>query len=56
MHDRAVWTLNKLNRADKENTSSLSRGHVIEISDSGLVSLMGGKWTAYRKMGSETVD
>jgi glycerol-3-phosphate dehydrogenase len=56
MHDRAIWTLTKLNRSKKEGTASLARGHVVEISDSGLVSLMGGKWTAYRKMGMETVD
>jgi glycerol-3-phosphate dehydrogenase len=37
-------------------TSALSRNHVIEVSDSGLVSLMGGKWTSYRRMGVETVD
>ena len=29
---------------------------MIEVSDSGLVSLMGGKWTSFRKMGEETVD
>ena len=29
---------------------------MIEVSHSGLVSVMGGKWTAFRKMGEETVD
>lgn len=29
---------------------------MIEFSDSGLVSLMGGKLTSFRKMGEETVD
>lgn len=28
---------------------------MIEISNSGLVSLMGGKWTSFRKMGVDTV-
>lgn len=56
MHDKAIWTLTKLNRSKREGTANLSRGHVVEVSDSGLVSLMGGKWTAYRKMGMETVD
>ncbi len=37
-------------------SSSLIRNHIIEVSDSGLVSLMGGKLTSYRKMGEETVD
>jgi glycerol-3-phosphate dehydrogenase len=40
----------------KGSTANLSRNHVIEISNSGLVSLMGGKWTSFRKMGEETVD
>jgi glycerol-3-phosphate dehydrogenase len=34
----------------------MSRNHVIEVSKSGLVSLMGGKWTTFRLMGEETVD
>jgi len=40
----------------KGSTANLSRNHVIEISQSGLVSLMGGKWTSFRKMGEETID
>lgn len=33
----------------KSSTASISRNHVIEVNQkSGLVSLMGGKWTAYR--------
>lgn len=38
------------------STSKLSRSHVIEISDSGLISLMGGKWTSFRIMGEETIE
>ena len=34
----------------------MARNHVIEVSDSGLVSLMGGKWTAYRIQGEQTID
>jgi len=41
----------------KSSTASISRNHVIEVNEkSGLVSLMGGKWTAYRIQGEETVD
>ena len=29
---------------------------MIEVSSSGLVSLMGGKWTSFRSQGEETVD
>jgi glycerol-3-phosphate dehydrogenase len=37
-------------------TKEISRSHKIIISPSGLVSLIGGKWTTYRKMGEDTVD
>ena len=37
-------------------TSAISRNHVIEFSPSGLVSVMGGKWTTFRQIGQETVD
>lgn len=37
-------------------TAKLSRTHEIEVSKSGLVSLMGGKWTSFRVMGEHTVD
>ncbi len=36
-------------------TSSLSRDHHIAISASGLVTIAGGKWTTYRKMGEDVV-
>jgi len=39
-----------------EDTKSISREHVIEISDSGLVTIAGGKWTTYRKMAEDTID
>lgn len=37
-------------------TKELVREHFITTSDSGLVSIAGGKWTAYRKMAEELVD
>ena len=37
-------------------TSSLSRDHHITISASGLLTIAGGKWTTYRKMGQDVVD
>jgi len=37
-------------------TSSLSRDHHITISASGLVTIAGGKWTTYRKMGEDVVN
>ncbi len=38
------------------NTAALSRDHTITISKSGLLSIMGGKWTTYRKMAEDCVD
>lgn len=40
----------------KSSTAAISRNHVIEVTDTGLVSLMGGKWTSFRSQGEETVD
>lgn len=38
------------------STAKLSREHTIQISDSGLITITGGKWTTYRKMGEDVVD
>lgn len=37
-------------------TKEISRSHKIIVSPSGLVSLIGGKWTTFRKMGQDTVS
>jgi glycerol-3-phosphate dehydrogenase len=37
-------------------TKEVSRRHKITISESGLVSVIGGKWTTYRRMAEETID
>ena len=41
---------------DTDDTSEISREHAIRISNSGLLTIAGGKWTTYRKMAEETVD
>jgi len=41
---------------DVSRTASLSRDHTVLIAPSGLVTVTGGKWTTYRRMGEETVD
>lgn len=41
---------------DEARTASLSRDHTLLISESGLVTITGGKWTTYRKMAEDTVD
>jgi glycerol-3-phosphate dehydrogenase len=38
------------------STSSLSRDHVVATSPGGLISIVGGKLTTYRKMAADTVD
>ena len=37
-------------------TKSLARDHVVIASSSGLVTVVGGKWTTYRLMGADAVD
>eukprot|EP00164_Ancoracysta_twista_P009659 GFYU01014374.1.p1 GENE.GFYU01014374.1~~GFYU01014374.1.p1 ORF type:complete len:653 (+),score=190.90 GFYU01014374.1:38-1960(+) len=39
-----------------KDTASVARDHIILTSDSGLVTISGGKWTTYRKMALDTVD
>src|SRR5436305_5152015 len=38
------------------DTAALSRDHALLVSPSGLVTLAGGKWTTYRRMGEDAVD
>jgi len=42
--------------AGEQETAALSRDHTILISGSGLVTVTGGKWTTYRRMGEDTVE
>jgi glycerol-3-phosphate dehydrogenase len=37
-------------------TSSLSRDHTVHIDASGLLTIVGGKWTTYRHMAEDTVN
>lgn len=56
---RAAWSgIRPLVKDPKavSGTSKVSRKHVLEVSDSGLVSIMGGKWTTYRQMAEDAVD
>ncbi|XP_030309839.1 glycerol-3-phosphate dehydrogenase, mitochondrial [Calypte anna] len=39
-----------------KDTQSISRNHVVSISESGLVTIAGGKWTTYRAMAQDTID
>ena len=37
-------------------TAKISREHRIDISQSGLITVAGGKWTTYRRMAEDTLD
>ena len=41
---------------DGKSTKEISRHHKVMISQSGLITIIGGKWTTYRKMAEDTVD
>lgn len=40
----------------KKETKEISRSHKIIISVSGLITIIGGKWTTYRKMAEDTIE
>ena len=42
--------------ADETKTKEISRSHKLISSESGLITITGGKWTTYRQMAQETVD
>jgi glycerol-3-phosphate dehydrogenase len=42
--------------SDGTASKKVSREHVVHASDAGLVSVMGGKWTTYRKMAEDGVN
>jgi glycerol-3-phosphate dehydrogenase len=41
---------------DSKSTSALSRDHTILISNAGLLTIAGGKWTTYRRMAQDAVE
>ena len=41
---------------EKKATKEISRSHKILISVSGLITIIGGKWTTYRKMAEDTIE
>jgi glycerol-3-phosphate dehydrogenase len=50
-----IRPLVKANGASSK-TSSLSRDHTIHIDNSGLLTIVGGKWTTYRHMAEDCVN
>jgi glycerol-3-phosphate dehydrogenase len=52
----SVWSgLRPLVRKGGGATSKLSRDHTILVRPSGLVTVTGGKWTTYRRMGEDAI-
>jgi glycerol-3-phosphate dehydrogenase len=51
-----IRPLVKAGGADSGKTSALSRDHTIHIDQSGLLTIVGGKWTTYRRMAEDTVN
>ncbi len=42
--------------AAARKTSSLSRGHLIDVDEAGMITITGGKWTTYRQMAEDAVN
>jgi glycerol-3-phosphate dehydrogenase len=42
--------------AEATSTAKLSRDHTVVVSPSGLVTITGGKWTTYRRMGEDCIN
>ena len=54
---RSVYAgLRPLVKSSSRKTAELARDHLIVVSDSGLVTITGGKWTTYRRMAEDTVN
>ncbi|KAM3857187.1 glycerol-3-phosphate dehydrogenase, mitochondrial-like [Diretmus argenteus] len=41
---------------NSKDTQSICRNHIVNVSESGMVTIAGGKWTTYRSMAEETLD
>ncbi|GHC60411.1 glycerol-3-phosphate dehydrogenase/oxidase [Roseibacillus persicicus] len=45
-----------VSEGDDSDTAAISRDHTIIVSNSGLLTVTGGKWTTYRKMAEDVID
>lgn len=48
--------LRPLVKSGNKSTAAISRDHMIFVSESGLITIAGGKWTTYRKMAEDAVN
>jgi glycerol-3-phosphate dehydrogenase len=54
---RSVYAgLRPLVKNNGRKTAELSRDHLVMVSESGLITITGGKWTTYRRMAEDTVN
>jgi len=54
---RSVFAgLRPLVKGTAKSTAALPRDHLIQLSDSSLITITGGKWTTYRRMAEDTID
>jgi glycerol-3-phosphate dehydrogenase len=54
---RSVYAgLRPLVKNNHKKTAELARDHLILVSDAGLITITGGKWTTYRQMAEDTVN
>ncbi len=54
----SIWSGQRplVRQPDKSSTAAISRDHTLLISTSRLVTITGGKWTTYRRMGQDAID
>ena len=53
----SVWSgLRPLVKTGNAATSKISRDHKVMVAGNGMVTVVGGKWTTYRRMGQDTMD
>jgi len=54
----SVWSGQRplVRSSQASKTAAISRDHTVLISASRLVTIVGGKWTTYRKMAEDTID
>ena len=53
---RSVFAgLRPLVKGNSKKTAELARDHLITVSDAGLITITGGKWTTYRRMAEDVI-
>ena len=54
---KSIFTgIRPLVKGNAKSTAELPRDHYIQLSDSGLITITGGKWTTYRRMAEDAIN